>query len=424
MSALATPKLGTYAVFSALGVLATLALQRPEPLILTAPFLVTLAAGLTVAHAPTLDIRYHLTRTRMLEGEDTAFEIVIVATRAVDRLEILPVLPTGLDAGVPARVVALRLASGETRRFHYQVHAQRWGGYRLGAILLRARDDWGFLVYDLHATARLALRVYPRLETLRDAARPAKTQALAGNETARQGGEGIEFAGVRDFVPGDRVRRINWRLSARRGRLAVNEQHPERNADVVLFLDTFLDPVTGGAGLLEIAVRAVASLARYYGQSRDRVGLVSFGGELRWMTPAVGNIQLYRIVESLLDTQVVLSYAWKGIDVLPYRTLPPQALVVALTPLLDDRSSAALLNLAARGFDLAIIEVSPVPYVTPEPGIEGDMALRLWQMRRDERRFRYQRLGVPVAVWEAGQPLDAALQEVAISQRFARRLRR
>ena len=64
-------------------------------------------------------------------------------------------------------------------------------------------------------------------------------------------------------------------------------------------------------------------------------------------------------------SEVVLNYAWRDVNLIPRRTLPPQALVLCLTPLLDERGAAALLDLRARGFDLVVIEVSPVPFVHP-----------------------------------------------------------
>ena len=70
---------------------------------------------------------------------------------------------------------------------------------------------------------------------------PLETQVFVGNQVSRARGDGIEFADIREWAPGDRVRSINWRASARRGELWVNQQHPERNTDVVLFLDTFTD---------------------------------------------------------------------------------------------------------------------------------------------------------------------------------------
>ena len=96
------------------------------------------------------------------------------------------------------------------------------------------------------------------------------------------------------------------------------------------------------------------------------MGVVSFGGVLNWLTVTSGTTQLYRIVDSLLDAEIVLSYAWKDLDVIPPRTLPPRALVIALSPLLDERAVGALIDLRARGFDLAVVELSPFPFVPKE----------------------------------------------------------
>ena len=134
---------------------------------------------------------------------------------------------------------------------------------------------------------------------------------------------------------------------------------------------------------------------------RDRVGLIAFGGILRWLVPGTGLVQLYRIVDALLDTQIILSYYWKEIDVIPRRTLPPSALVIALSPLLDPRSVGALLDLRARGFDLAVIDVSPVPFTArPRRGLDA-VAYDIWRLRRDALRHRLQRAGVAVVEWDA-----------------------
>ena len=133
-----------------------------------------------------------------------------------------------------------------------------------------------------------------------------------------------------------------------------------------------------------------------------------------------GTRQLYKIVDSLLQMDVVLSFAAKGIDVLPPRTLPPKALVLALTPLLDPRSAAALLDLRARGFDLVVIEVSPVPFVAPGRDELAELSYRLWRLSRESLRARYEQAGVPVVEWVDGQPLDLPLEEVAAFRRHAR----
>jgi uncharacterized protein (DUF58 family) len=200
----------------------------------------------------------------------------------------------------------------------------------------------------------------------------------------------------------------------------VNELYAERNADVIVFLDSFAEARTGRSGTLDQAIRAAVSLTERYLAQKDRVGLVNFGGVLNWLQPGTGLAQLYRIVEAVLNTEVTLSYAWKDIDVLPRRTLPPKALILALTPLLDDRAVSALLDLRARGFDLVIVEVSPLPFAERLPGEFGDLAFRLWQLRRDARRLEYERAGAPVVEWHDGEPLTGVLEGVSAFRRHAR----
>jgi uncharacterized protein (DUF58 family) len=213
---------------------------------------------------------------------------------------------------------------------------------------------------------------------------------------------------------------VNWRATALRGTLWVNEQYPERNTDVVLFLDTFAEVQTEGRSTNDRAVRAAATLARGYLQRKDRVGLVGFGGVLSWLVPELGTRQLYAIVDTLLTSDIVHSYATRGVDVLPPRTLPPKALVVALTPLLDERTAGALLDLRARGYDLVVVEVSPVELVEQDAGSSALLARRLWSLSREALRWRYEQVGVPVVTWREDMPLAAPLEEVSAFRHLAR----
>jgi uncharacterized protein (DUF58 family) len=265
------------------------------------------------------------------------------------------------------------------------------------------------------------LKVYPRPEPLRALALAARTQRLVGDRLARHAGDGVEFAELRPYVPGDQIRQINWRVSARRGALHVNQQHPERNADVVLFLDTFTEVHNQEEGTLDLTVRAAAALSGRYLALRDRVGVVAFGGYLHWLYPGSGRGHAWRVLDVLLETQVVTSYADKTIQVVPVRMLPPGALVLGLTPLLDERGIHALLDLRGRGFDVALVIVSPAPFVQPGPGETGQAAFRLWCLQREALQHHYQRLGVPVAEWHPDRPLEAVTEEVRTFQRRARR---
>lgn len=415
-----SPRVSAYASLAGVGLIAALVTRRAELAALAAPFVLMLGAGLLAAADPGIRASLRLDRDRVLEGDEVEVEIELAASQAVERLEVLLELPPQLTVVEGDSPAAVRLASGRPRTLRLRVRADRWGGFRLGEIDLRARDPFALMSHTARVESPVALKVFPRQEALLDLLRPAETQLYSGDELSRNKGEGTEFADLRPFVFGDRVRRVNWRASARRGELWVNEQHPERNVDVVLFLDSFAEVRSGRAGTLDHAVRAAATLAARYSRRRDRVGLVSFGGMLRWLEPGTGIGQLYHIVDALLDTEITLSYAWKAIDVVPTRTLPPQALVIGLTPLLDERSVRALLDLRARGFDVAVIELSPLAFVAPGGDETEQIAYRLWRLQRAALRSRFLAAGVAVTEWHRDDPLAVPIQEVTRFRRFAR----
>jgi uncharacterized protein (DUF58 family) len=422
VSRAALPKLRAYPVLAAAGLLAAIVLGRPELVALATPFALFLAAGLARLPAHDVTLGVGLGRERMVEDDEVELEFRLGSASGVERLELRPGLPATVELrGPPPATV--RLAAGGERTLAVRLQPVRFGGFAVGACDVRAFDRFGLIVDEASVEPALRLRVYPRAERLERLLDPAETQPHAGNQVARAKGDGIEFADIRPFAPGDRVRRINWPASVRRQALQVNVTHPERNADVVILLDTFADVRRGDGGTLDQAVRAGCAVAQAYLDRRDRVGLVGFGGVVSWLTPASGRVQAYRIAEALIETEVAYSYVWKRIDVLPARTLPPQSLVLALTPLLDDRVLEALADLRGRGFDLAIVDVSPLAFVEPLPGKGGELAFRVWRLWREAIRYRYERLGVPVVEWSGDDLLAGALEEVRSFRRHARTLR-
>jgi uncharacterized protein (DUF58 family) len=415
-----TPKLGAYVGLAALALLAALATRRPELAVVAVPFALTAALGLLLARRPSIDAEVELDVERALEEDELDVRVTLRAAVGAERVEVLLQLPRELVVVEGDNPLQLRLADGEQRELTFRVRCARWGAFRVGRVYLRAHDWFGLFRREIVLDRRQPLKVYPSEEHLRDLLRPTDTQVFSGNHVARQKGEGIEFADLRQFVPGDRIRHVNWRASARRGELWVNEHHAERNADVVILLDSFAEARRGDRSTLDPALRAAGTLAARYLRQKDRVGFVTFGGILNWLLPTTGAVQLYRIVDAMLDTQIVLSYAWRDIRTVPRRTLPPQALVLALTPLLDERSETALLDLRGRGFDLVVIEISPVSLLPESQGELGELADRLWRLRRDAMRGRFERAGIPVAVWGDETSLAAAVEEVSSYRRRAR----
>ena len=93
----ASPRLAAYAVLAGAGLVAALALRRPELAVLGAPFALVLAAGLRGTGAPGVEASFSLYDERVLEDEEVGASIVVRTDTAVDRLELLLVLPAGVE---------------------------------------------------------------------------------------------------------------------------------------------------------------------------------------------------------------------------------------------------------------------------------------------------------------------------------------
>lgn len=412
-----------YAALGIAGGFLGLLLGRPEPVVLGAPFLVLAAAAVAGARPPCLEVALTFDRERALEGETLSGRIALSAGGPLEAGSVGLRLPRGLRLLTPPSDLALSLPAGGRWETGVEIACDRWGGYRAGDVVVGGADRLGLLRFEQVFDRRSPVRVYPSGERLREALRPQRTQVFAGNQVAPLRGEGIEFAEIRRFVPGDRVRRVNWRVTARRGDVHVNEMHLERNTDVVVFLDTFAELREAGVSTLDLAVRGTAAIVDLHLRRRDRVGLLGFGGTLRWVRPGMGVGQLYRLVDSLIDTEVVHSYAWKGVEVIPRRVLPVGALVVAFSPLLDDRSTAALADLRGRGHDVLIVETVADSFLPPGPSETERLAHRLWRMEREALRTRFAQLGVAVVAWPRGGSLEDALAGAREFRRSARVLR-
>ena len=422
MTRTGNPRLVGYAALAALGLLGALVLRRPELAVIAAPFAVILAIG-TRARDPGIEAVFAIDAERTLEGEAVRATVTVRTERAVDRLELLVDLPRGVEVVDGDEARSMRLRAGEQRELDLAVRCTRWGLYDVGALRMLARDPWRLVAWEGRVPASHRLKAYPRPLTLRRLLPPLETQVFAGSQVARAKGDGVEYADIRDFVPGDRVRSINWRASARRHGLVVNERHPERNTDVVLFVDSFADVRDGDRSVLDEAVRAAASLATRYLEHRDRVGLVGFGGVLRWLQPGMGTSQRYRLVETLLETGVAPTYTWRDVNVIPARILPTAALVLALTPLVDPRFVVALEDLRGRRYDVAVVEVDPVPLVQSGRTEVERAAYRLWLLEREVLRWRLERRGIGIATWGDRTALDTVLEEVRTFRRYARSAR-
>jgi uncharacterized protein (DUF58 family) len=388
-----------------LGLVAAILTGHATLVLLAAPALGALAL-MPRRRPPAPEVTVTLSGARCFEGE----EVTVTATigmpggHPLDEItaELMPAPQVELVSGAAAQVF---LHEGRVAA-SWVVRPGRWGRYPPGAVLARA----GLGAAEVLIRAEPdPLEIFPRPARMRPRLVPAELLRRIGEHTGRAVGAGTEFAGLRPYQPGDQLRDVNRAVSIRRGQLHVNQRAAERAADLVIMIDAF-GPAEGAVAdrTLDLAVHGAATLAAAYLRVSDRAGVVVLGGALRWLGPAHGDRQFYRIAELLLEARYD-SWVIPDLDRIPRTALPPGTLAVVFSPLLDPRGLAALTDLRRRGFPLIVVDtLRDEPPAVARPADAG-LALRLWRLDRAATRSALRALGVPVLPWTDDAELDSVL---------------
>jgi uncharacterized protein (DUF58 family) len=322
-------------------------------------------------------------------------------------------------AGVAVLDGVTRFAANANRvEFTWRLRANRWGRWPVGPVILGAYDD-GLLASTTVRSAVAALTIFPATDGLRHLPLPRTLPNRLGDHVGRAIGEGVEFAGIRPLVPGDSLRRMNWRATARHRRPYITQFNAERAAEVVVVVDGFSDVGPPGLGSVDISLRGAATLAQSYLASHDRVGAMALGGVLRWVGGQSDATQFYRIVEALLDVRDFVSVVRPSLDRLPRAALPAGSLVVLFSPLLDERAIEIARDLRQRRYPLIVVDVlNTEPYVRPTSTAAG-LALRLWRLEQRAMRGQLSDLGARVVAWDGRGPIESALAALPPAGRIA-----
>jgi uncharacterized protein (DUF58 family) len=365
--------------------------------------------------SPRFDFAQTVSESRLAEGGRVTVRARLHAADALPMAEILSLAPRQLTLVSGNNRTVQTVEAGGSVGWSFELECPARGRFDLGTAVLRFWDRSGLRVAERRLAQEAEVAVYPGVERLRHLPQPLRTQSSFGNYVSARVGEGIEPGDLRPFAPGDRVRHINWRATARRGELYVTRFQEERNADVVLLLDALSDCGASPGSSLDLGVRAAAALAHAYLARKDRVGFIEYGGFLRWISLGAGRRQAEAVAEALLPAATHFSYVAPRLHRLPPRILPANALVIALTPLLDGRFTEALADLVARGFDVILVAISPVE--ATRRSLDGstvdDLALRLWALEWRAKLNALKRHGVRAAEWDGAAPLEAVLSRLA-----------
>lgn len=405
---------------------------RPDLVVLAAPFVVVSLWAVTGRPREVPQVATPLTALTVHEGEEFAWEtrltpvpglVRVVATHPDERW--LDVEPAG------GRVVEAVAGSPTTVRV--ALRSTRWGRRTLATPSVAAYGAWNAWRWGPAPLPRVRLTTLP-VPTPHDSAAPAPhPRGLVGIERASRPGEGSEFAKVRPFQAGDRLRRIHWPVSARTGRLHVTATYADEDSHVVLLIDGINDIGTsagldGGRSSMDVTVRAAAAIAEHFLRRGDRVGVRAFGTwGLSRVPSSSGRVQLRRILDSLC---LVEAGTARGEDALAARLgLGAGTLAIMLSPLVDPAAGQQVALLSRAGLDVIVVDTLPEE-VAPEAGHGEDQQARVrlaWRLRMVERRLDLEAigsLGVPVVRWSGPASLDLVLRDLSRRRGAPRMARR
>jgi uncharacterized protein (DUF58 family) len=308
----------------------------------------------------------------------------------------------------------------------YKVRPPRRGAYGFPALDVRVWRAGGWWLRQFRLPVATEAAVYPDVLAIRRWQLTLRrgVRALPGQRRARPPGAATDPAGLRDYLPGDDVRRINWKATARRDAPVTTELEAERGQQLMIALDCGR-LMTAPAGHLtkhDHAVNAALLLAWVAQTQGDRVGLMTFGDRVEtFVAPRRGLRQVNRLNEVLYRTRAEYVEPGYG-EALGYlaRQVRGRSLVVVLTDVLDAEASSDLvahaLRLGARHRVLVVAMADPEvvaalgrPVATSAAAYQWAAAEELMGARR--RAFEtLQRGGVQCLDVEAGR-LSPALVE-------------
>ncbi len=198
--------------------------------------------------------------------------------------------------------------AGQQHIIHYSITPAERGAYRFGNVLLFAKTLLGLAVRRFRIPAEQTVSVYPSYMQMRKFQLLSKstTNTEPGNQRKRKIGQSMEFEQIKDYVSGDDIRTINWKATARRGMLMVNNYVDEKSQQVYCIVDKgrLMKMPFKGLSLLDYAINAVLALSNVCLQKQDKIGMISFSNKISTIIAAERKpIQRENILQALFKEQ-------------------------------------------------------------------------------------------------------------------------
>ncbi len=406
-----------------------LALVRGEPLdlVLAAPFAAVLVLGLRSIHPIDVTVLVRYDTAVALEGDEVRGVIEVVRPRGM--ITTLSVdQRAGWTAVDPAPALTWTLGpEGDKVTIPFVVRADSWGRHRLGAIQVSLRRALGVTVWELFANDPASFDTLPNPQHLRQLLPTPASRSSAGVHISRFVADGFDFAELRPFAPGDRLRDVNWRASSRSDQLQTNRRHPDRTGELVLLIDTSVDggsiASTTAQAALTRAAQAAWTVAQLHLGVQDSVGLAAQGRIITQLRPRSGDRARYELLDTLLTIGGLVAAGEGAYVRQPLSRLPPNALLLALTSLVDQRFSSDVLALHRARRPIMVVQIVLDDLYPPAADDADAMARRIFSLPIADRHDELVAAGVPVVQWNNDSQLGGVVDGLARLHRQTRVMR-
>jgi uncharacterized protein (DUF58 family) len=389
---------------------------------------------------PNLELKRTLERVQINEGE--AFRVRLAVTNAGKNdfplLQITDLIPSELRGDNTRNSFSISLRAGDSKNLLYELQGNLFGEYSIGPVHISAQDLAGLIEVSAQVDLTSKLIVYPTTAGKLSGFTigPKTTRPRPGEIRSRRMGAGMDFLTTRQLLPGEYVKRINWKASARmpyEDTLLSNEFTTQDVAETLIILDCRSDLSNIKERVNSItaySVRAAMSVAERLLRDKNRVGLFALGAMSEKVSPSYGRRQYDRIALTLTKFTPGSKFLGEKVsDAIRY-FYPKVSQVVLISPLMDDEGLDTAMDLARSSttFDLMIVSPDPLdfpldrnPSIKLKKSKEGRIALKLAQLERMMMLKQLEAAGTIVLDWRVSESLEqvVASHRQSVAKRIA-----
>ena len=365
-----------------------------------------------------LEMKRHQGRKVCFIGDKSGTTMEITKSDpGTDFFEIWDRIPGRMDVKEGANGGVYSIRAGDTRRIDYFLSTPYRGDFILGSPVVMGIDplglhrDPGEISGELTAT----VSVLPYVKDVTNLeARQVVPKVYPGTFLVKQVGNSNQFWSIRDYVKGDAYKTINWKASARKRKLLVNENEKESTCDVVIILDGRIVNAVGTIrdNPFEYAMKGGAGIASFLLTRGNDVGLVIYSSKIGIILPKGGQSQMDTINTYLTKVLPSGNLPMKFAMDVAKDYIPPKSTIIVFSTLMYDSTIVVTVrNLVSKGNRVIVVVLSSCEFETSMFHIKPNKS-RMIDLEYKIIKEKIRAMGAKVVSWSLKESIDVVIDRV------------